>query len=408
MPITTGMSDVRGTHEWEVRLRPHGPGRFLFAGFLAVWLCGWAAGETFAIWMLVRGIRGLTATGAATDWGPPVATGAFLLFWLTLWTLGGVFAIRELVRRLWSEDHLTVDGDQVTAVRVYGPVRIGRRFARAGIQDVVLLPRGETLALRAGGKTWELSQSGSAEERREAAAGLRRTLGLHSRSEAPTALPEGWEEFVTPEGQRVLGPSLARRRTQARVLAVAAALVGGVALLLAVNLAANLSLLPGAVILSAIAAGLGWGAAWLGRGRIEWRIGSGRIVRQKRFGATLRETLIADRLEMTTASDSDGDRWVHLDALGGAVMPGGSVGSPSPGTGRARIVSAMNDPATPQAIGRWLARETGVPLTDLTTPEARTKEIAALRAQLQFSGPLGRVLAGWIDRAVGPEKKRAS
>ena len=83
---------------------------------------------------------------------------------------------------------------------------------------------------------------------------------------------------------------------------------------------------------------------------------------------------------------------------------GGSASPPN----RTRIASAMNDPAIPRTLGAWLARESGVSFADLATPEARTREILALRAQLQVAGPLGRLLAGWIDRATDQEKKRAS
>ena len=43
----------------EFRLRPGGPGRWFKAAFLGVWLCGWAAGEAFALWALVIGARAL-------------------------------------------------------------------------------------------------------------------------------------------------------------------------------------------------------------------------------------------------------------------------------------------------------------------------------------------------------------
>jgi hypothetical protein len=212
---------------------------------------------------------------------------------------------------------------------------------------------------------------------------------------------------VTPEGQRVLGPAVAPRRAQARFMIALTGAAGAVTLLVAANASANPALIPGALILVAITGLLGWGAAWLARGRIEWRIGSGRIVRQKRFGATLRETFVAARLELTTTSDSDGDRWYHLDALGRGTATDAAGSSASP-PNRTRIASAMNDPVIPRTLGGWLARETGVPFADLATPEARTKEILALRAQLQVSGPLGRILAGWIDRATDSEKRRAS
>ena len=40
---------------FEARLQPRGAGRLFGAAFLLVWLCGWLAGESVALWFLVRG-----------------------------------------------------------------------------------------------------------------------------------------------------------------------------------------------------------------------------------------------------------------------------------------------------------------------------------------------------------------
>src|SRR6476659_2825194 len=77
---------------WTVDLRSVGIGRFIGAAFLAVWLTGWAIGETFALWILTRGAWALF-TGRPPGAGHNPLTlavalpvGLFLLFWLTLWT----------------------------------------------------------------------------------------------------------------------------------------------------------------------------------------------------------------------------------------------------------------------------------------------------------------------------------
>ena len=58
---------------FEARLRRTGIGRYFGASFLAVWLCGWAFGETFVLWILVRGgIALLTGEALGSDPSPPV------------------------------------------------------------------------------------------------------------------------------------------------------------------------------------------------------------------------------------------------------------------------------------------------------------------------------------------------
>lgn len=49
-------------------------------GFLSLWLCGWFAGESAAVYQLLSGKM-------------PVAGQSFLMVWLAMWTFGGGFAI---------------------------------------------------------------------------------------------------------------------------------------------------------------------------------------------------------------------------------------------------------------------------------------------------------------------------
>src|SRR5262245_32857685 len=94
----------------ELRLASRGAGRFLSAGFLAFWLCGWAVGETLVLFILVKGAIALF-TGqppepgrAPLEAGPALMTGAFLLVWVTFWTFGGYAAIAEFLRLVFGED----------------------------------------------------------------------------------------------------------------------------------------------------------------------------------------------------------------------------------------------------------------------------------------------------------------
>ena len=84
-----------------MRLRPRGIGRFFSAGFLGLWLCGWAAGEAIVLWLLIQGAAALL-TGRPPEPGrapldPAIAlvAGLFMIFWLAFWTAGGALAMRQ-------------------------------------------------------------------------------------------------------------------------------------------------------------------------------------------------------------------------------------------------------------------------------------------------------------------------
>lgn len=78
---------------WPLR-QERGCARFGAAGFLGFWLCGWAAGETFAIIALV-GMCGFGPMEKAQQvaQGPGWLAVLFLAGWLGLWTIGGVSAM---------------------------------------------------------------------------------------------------------------------------------------------------------------------------------------------------------------------------------------------------------------------------------------------------------------------------
>jgi hypothetical protein len=99
---------------YDARLRRTGIGRYIGASFLAAWLCGWAIGEAFVLWILIRGALALLS-GEPPEPGrspleatPAVALGAFLLIWLAFWTVGGIAAGTQLLRELWGEDRLVL------------------------------------------------------------------------------------------------------------------------------------------------------------------------------------------------------------------------------------------------------------------------------------------------------------
>ena len=120
--------------------------------------------------------------------------------------------------------------------------------------------------------------------------------------------------------------------------------------------------------------GLAWGAVWLSRGRMEWRIGSGRITLRRRFGSEVKDVFEAVRLELNTKTDSDSDDWYVLDALCEGASdrpPTSSQEMRRQWKSRRRVASSLRDSTMPRQLGAWLSKEAGVPLRDATTPEAR-------------------------------------
>ena len=395
------MIGERTPEGWTARLRPRGAGRFLPAGFLLFWLCGWAAGELFAIRILALGAHSLLegrppgSGSAALDPAPTLAAGAFLCFWLALWTFGGLAALHALLRLVWSEDRVTAGPDGLTLVRRIGPLSIVRRVPRGKLKRIYrLAATGPVMAETIAGP-FEITRMGSPKERAELEEGLRRELSLDL-EETPGAssesLPREWEEFLDPEGANVLTPRRAvRHRKAVAVWCAALSLSAG-----AVALLSRAIEWPrwGALATVTTAAALFslWGAAQLSWGRVEWRVESGRLTMRRRFGSRVTDEFVATALELTRIDDHDGDTRFELAAL---AEPPAADGACSPGS-RRRIASSIHDPFTPRRLGRWLAARSGLPLRDLATEEARAGETARLLEALPQAGPIGR----WLFRRL--------
>jgi hypothetical protein len=136
----------------------------------------------------------------------------------------------------------------------------------------------------------------------------------------------------------------------------------------------------------AAACWLAWKCVWLLRGRNEWRIESGRLTLQRRFGERVTVRGVAERLELTERTDGDGDPWYELGAVGGD------------GT-RHRLMQTLRDATGPRLLGQWLAQRARVPLDDrIPTAAERGANKARAREALAATGRLGRFLAGRLER----------
>lgn len=405
VPILGPMIGERTLEGWVVRLRPRGAGRYFTGAFLIVWLCGWAAGEGFVIWVLVKGASALLTGEPLNPGGDPLqaglalAAGAFLLFWLSIWTLGGIAAIAALFQMLWAEDRLIAGSGGLTLRWARGPFGGRREFPRDRLRAIEVVSPRDHLSLLLDRERVELSTLGTPGERKEAAAVLRAELAVPA-APVDVRLPKGWEEIITPEGERAVVSSRANRRIQARVALLVAAGMSVVAFAVLRDSLDRPALLPMAGIVTLATAALIWGAVWLSRGRTEFRIGAGSVTVRRRFGAQVRDRFEARRLEVTVTSDSDGDDRIELVGISGdapsrEAAPGGARRSKT----RHTFVSALHDATVPRMLGAWMARSAGVSLVDRATPEGREAELDALVEQLGQTGRFGRVALSLVRKA---------
>jgi hypothetical protein len=399
----------RTHHGLEARIRPRGFGRFISAGFLGFWLCGWAIGEAFAHFLLLRGGWALWTgerpgqNAAPLQAVPSIAMGLFLIFWLSFWTLGGILAIRELLRLLWSEVRLVVAGDLTIHDRL-GPFRFTKVIPRHDLLRIYSIPVKHRLLAETRDGPVDLATIPSAADRETLEKALIEELHLAlvgREGAAPVPLPEGWSEIQDAEGSLALVSDPVIRRSQARV---AWTLTTGVscAALYMISKSVNHPewwFLTGMVTLAA--AFMTWGAWRLSMTRREWRLGSGRLTLRHRSGSAARDLFEAASLELVESADSDGDSWFTLNALAAAAGAGTS-GSPAANAGlgdrhvKRRIAHAIDDPSVPRRLGAWLADKARVPFREQSLARRRAQEISALYSQLESKGRFG----GWLARRL--------
>jgi len=398
------MKEERTFDGLEVTLRPTGGGRFLGAGFLTVWLLFWALGECLVLWLLIMGGWALL-TGQPPEPGraplavaPSLFGGGFMILWLAFWTVGGIAAINEWLRLVWSRDRLVVRPDGLDVIWHTGPFRKREHIARPRLRRIHHPPQTPNLLAETDTAPVDLTRHGQPAELIRLAALLAAELRLPANPEnLSPILPTKWREVIVAEGGTAVVADPATRRTQARVAwIVTLPLCAGTTVIISAAVG-DTTLWALAAIAAALSAAAVYGSLRLSRGRDEWLLEPGRLVVQRRFGRRLRVRATGLLLELHESRDSDGDSWTEL-----MLVPTNAAPDAKPG--RFKLVSSLHEGLQVRQLAAWLAARIQLPVTDLTTPQAKAADLAALTRQLEASGRFGR----WVVRLLRRRTRKES
>jgi hypothetical protein len=397
------MMDVsRSDAGLEFVLRSMGFARFLGASFLGVWLTGWFAAETFALWMLAAGawsfVTGhpLSAKHEPVNLGVAIAGGLFLIFWLGLWTVGGVAAIWEFLRLLCGKDRITVTADSVNIDNGYGLFHSRKNLRRDEIRGFYNRSGLGALCADTAHGSIELTRVGVWKDRVALANELNAYFDI-SPEHREGKLPSGWCEISSLERENILVRDPATRRKQAVFAWTICMVLSSIAAYAVKETNTRPNLLLLSIFLVVISALVVWGAFWLSTGRVEWLLDHGRLAMQKRFGQSRTKKFEAAALELI--EDNSGDNGPDYKLI--AVAPdAGPRPSHSYRIGKQRraIYSEPTDPIAPRNLGVSLSQRCSIPLMDETTAEAKAKQLAEIREKLAGSGRFGRFALRLVDK----------
>ncbi len=151
-----------------------------------------------------------------------------------------------------------------------------------------------------------------------------------------------------------------------------------------------------ALIVTAFAIAATWGALWHTYGRMEWIVGTGRLVLQRRFRNRRSKRFEAVALELV--EDNSGDSGPSYDLIGVAADAPARGSFQNSRKQRKLIHSESDDSTVPRKLGLWIRHHSIIPFRDFATPEARREEQEAVRIQLEASGWFGRLVLRLLDK----------
>jgi hypothetical protein len=277
--------------------------------FLLAWLAGWAAGEWFAVRVLIWIVAGGTDSPAARSLAHPMGwlVGGFLLVWVVFWTIGGLAAAVELLRLVAGRDRLIAGSGGWTVYRGIGPFGRTRRFSDHEVRDVFISRSGGWLMLDTVQGDVAVTAFGKPEERRAIAD------QYSQRATALEELPCGWTAEALPDGRTSLRRSRIESPGCLLFVLLFASFAAAFAWLFRLQLPAWA---VGAAATTAVLLGLlfFWGLI----SRREWLVRRDEIVMVTRFGQWRRERRVDNgSVHVERTVDSDGDESYSLRGTSG-------------------------------------------------------------------------------------------
>lgn len=332
--------------------RAEGFFRYFIVAFLALWLCGWAVGEAFAINVLLA-FAGVSAQiplpfGIPPFRGSPESLGVagFVLLWLTLWTVGGIGALVSLLRLLFGSDTVELGPSWWGVTTSYGLWSSRHEFQAVDGWSAELRRRDHALVARREEKTRTVTSLGTQAERRWMRDEIVRRYGEPRRDTRP--LPKEFESVPAPDGSIMI-----QRTRHARRGAIGC----GIFALLIWNVPFGLwtayrysrgeemgaGLIAGAIV-ALLFTGL---ALWCFASRESWRMRRDFLEKRLDFlGFTKHSVFDSGSLAIESYRDSDGDEHFQLII--------------TDRTGRRKSFHrSMGEPEQTLQWGRFIAAQTG-------------------------------------------------
>jgi hypothetical protein len=285
--------------------------RFGIGAFLAFWLCGWAAGEAFALRWLVWSVLGGAGSPAARAAAQPMGwvMGGFLLVWTIFWTIGGVAALFHFVRLMAGVDRLTWTPETWELRRAAGPFGRTRSIPSPDVRGLYIKRTNGPLMLETSQRTFEVTSFGTPQERHQAL----EQFGARIPPRPESELPANWIAERDIEGLT----RVRRARFESPGCLAFVAIIAILPLLFAARFRSEI---PRSATIAVASLGLLLSALFLWGlfSQREWHARQGYLARHVRWLSWSRTTPIdPSSLNIERSTDSDGDERASLVGMAG-------------------------------------------------------------------------------------------